>query len=253
MHQPLVNVMYKYKIFVGLILIVYLLYAIFQFSGNSVIAYNLDSLIIPLITLIYILSSKKKNIFLLLFLLCYSISDLMGLFNSFIPNKIDYYLGNSLYILAYFFLFVKIALSMDWFHVLRNFKIHLIVLTALNVYLVYVLQVIVGPYVGMQGQYFVELVYNTMMLLVLSGALLNYFYRDNKKGLYLFIGSLCIVFSEVIEVAYIYISQKSLLGFLSTTLALGAFYFFYQQSKLFNEEKEHIYNSQGIRDTTHFL
>ena len=241
------------KIFIGLVLIIYILFAIFEFSGSFEIAYNLDSLILPIITLIYIVYSKKKNIFFLLFLLCYSISDLMGIFNDYIPYKIDYYLGNSLYILAYFFLFVKIALSMSWFHVLRNFKIHLVVLTALNVYLVYVLQVIVSPYVGMQGQYILELVYNIMMLLVLTGALLNYFYRDNKKALYLFIGALCIVFSEVIEVAYIYISQKSLLGFLSTTLALGAFYFFYQQSKLVNEEKQHVYNSQGIRDTTHFL
>lgn len=246
--------MYKSKVLVGLVLLLYLLFVIFEFSENYAIAHNFDTLILPLITVIYILYASRKNVFFLLFLLCYSISDLMGLFGDYIPYEIDYYLGNSLYIMAYFFLFIKITRYMSIMHVLRNFKIHLIVLLALNIYLVYVLQVIVSPYVDMQSaEFYIELAYNTMMLLVLSGALLNYFYRDGKKALLLFVGSLCIVFSEVIEVAYIYIAQKSLLGFLSTTLALAAFYFFYQQSRLVHEQKETSYSHHSISDTTNLF
>ncbi|WP_246067739.1 hypothetical protein [Changchengzhania lutea] len=157
----------------------------------------------------------------------------MTLIVDYVPHKVDYFIGNSLYILAYLFLLIEIAKSMSLTHVIRNFKIHILVLVALNVYIVYVMQVIVNPHVQ-TSEYYVELLYNTVMLLLLSIALLNYIYRDNKKSLYLFLGSLSIVFSEVISVAYIYVSDKSLLNFLSITLAVIAFYFFFQQSKMRN-------------------
>ena len=237
--------MYKSKVLVGFVLLVYALFVFFEFKGNEVVAFNLDCLIAPLIALIYLIFTKRRNIFFLLFILCYSISDLMGIIIANMPdgkmsslNDIDYFIGNSLFILAYIFLFIKISKSLCLFHVFRNFKIHIMVLTILNVYLVYVLQVILAPKIKVESEYYLELTYNIVMLLLLSAALLNYFYRDNKKSLYLFIGSLCIVFSEVMQVAYFYIAQRSLLNFISTTLTLVAFYFFYQQSQLLNDLNE---------------
>lgn len=237
--------MYKSKVLISFIVICYVLFAFFEFKGNSVMAYNFNSVIVPLITLTYIFFIKKKRTLFFLFLIFYSISDLMGLIISNLhinePEKwysLHYYIGNSLYILAYVFLVIKIIKSLNFIHVIKNFKIHLLVLSILNVYLVYVLQVIINPNLIMEGDYYLELMYNIVLVLLLSVALLNYFYRDNKKSLYLFIGSLLIVFSEVIDVAYLYITQKSLLNVLGTTLALGAFYFFYQQSKLFNKKNE---------------
>ena len=81
-----------------------------------------------------------------------------------------------------------------------------------------------------------------VMLLVLSLTLVNYFYRDNVKSLYLFLGALCIVFGEVIWVAYIYISASTFLNIISTSLYALSFYFFYEQSKLFYEEIEEEVN-----------
>ena len=105
-------------------------------------------------------------------------------------------------------------------------------------YLIYVLQVIVKPNISIDIDYYFELIYNIVTLLLLSIALLNYFYRDNHKSLYLFLGVLCLVFSEVIDIAFIYVAQRSILNFLATTLSLGAFYFLYQQSKLLNTSRE---------------
>ncbi|GAA3589010.1 hypothetical protein GCM10022396_02760 [Flavivirga amylovorans] len=223
----------------------YVLFVVYEFNGNETISYCLDCLITPLIALIYVIFAKRKNIFFVLFILCYSISDLLGVVSSYIPEDeisnfgdLEYYIGNSLFIMAYVFLVIKISKSLNLFYVLKNFKIHLVVLTILNIYLVYVLQVILNPNISTPNEYYLEMVYNIVMLLLLSVALLNYFYRDNKKSLYLFIGSLCIVFSEVMQVAYFYIAQRSLLNFISTTLTLVAFYFFYQQSKLLNDLNE---------------
>ncbi|GAA4971264.1 hypothetical protein GCM10023315_21680 [Algibacter aquimarinus] len=109
---------------------------------------------------------------------------------------------------------------------------------ALNVYLIYVLQLIVKPNLDVELDYYFELVYNIVTLLLLSMALLNYFYRDNQKSLFLFLGTLCLVFSEVIDIAFIYISQKSILSFLATTLSLVAFYFLFKQSKFINTPRQ---------------
>ena len=152
----------------------------------------------------------------------------------------EYYFGNSLYILAYIFLIIGIAKSLNMKHIIKYFKMHLIVLTVLNVYLLYVLHAIINPNLVLESDYYLELTYNIVILLLLSIALLNYFYKDNKKSLYFFLGALCIVFSEVMDIAYIYVAQRCFLNFLGTTLALAAFYFFYQQSKLLN-----VANSEG--------
>ncbi|PKQ44861.1 hypothetical protein [Confluentibacter flavum] len=228
--------MNKSIILVGTIVLIYTLFVIFQFGGNELIAYNLRSLIFPFVALTYFISIREKSIFFNLFLIFYSLSELLAIISDKLSPGVDYLLGNSLYILAYLMLFIKICKSISLMHVLKNFKIHLVVLTALNIYIVYVMQIIIDPLVELNYEYFVELIYNIVMLLLLSSSLINYFYRDNKKSLYLFVGSLCIVFSEVISVAYLYVAKQDLLNFIAVSLALIAFYFFYQQSKLGNEE-----------------
>ncbi|WNH09692.1 hypothetical protein [Thalassobellus suaedae] len=232
--------MYKSRILVGLLVLFYIVFVFFQLKGNLTLAENFDALLVPTITLAYFLFVKRKTLFFSLFLILFSISDLMVLIDDYIPYKIDYFVGNALYILAYVSLFLKICKSISIIHVLKNFKIHLIVLIALSFYIVYVLQVIIDPYVKMTNEYYVELVYNIVMLVTLSASLLNFFYRDNNKSLYLFIGVLCIVFSEVIWVAYTYVAERNLLNIISGTLSLLAFYFFYKQSKLVDEDKKEI-------------
>lgn len=232
--------MNKSKILVALLVLCYLIFVFFQFRGDIALADYFDAFLVPIFTLAYFLFVKRKTLFFSLFLILFSISDLMILIVDYLPHEVDYYIGNSLYILAYVSLFLEVSKSICVVHIFKNFKIHLIVLIALSVYIVYVLQIIVDPYVRMTNEYYVELIYNIVMLAFLSTSLLNFFYRDNKKSLYLFIGALCIVFSEVIWVAYTYISDKVLLSVISGTLSFLAFYFFYKQSKLLDEDVEEI-------------
>ncbi len=238
--------MFKSKVLVSFIIILYVLFAIFEFNGSNGIACRLDCFIIPVITLLYVLTIKNRNKYFTLFLLFYSFSDLVVLFFDFIANwaetpwfSNEYFIGNSLCVLAYIFLLVKIYNSLCISHVWKNFKIHIVVLFILNIYIIYVLQIIVksNEIMGVDN-YYLELVYNIVTFFLLSIALLNYFYKDNKKSLYLFIGVLCIVFSEVIDIAYIYIAQRSLLSVVAGTLSLTAFYFFYQQALQLDDKKE---------------
>lgn len=222
---------------VGLVLLVYLGFVVFQFSNNDYWATALDAILLPLITIAYFQSESKPNLFFTIFLICYSISDLMVFIIDLMPYSYYYYVGNGLYVIAYLALLMKILKSLSFQHIIKNFKLHLIVLMGLNFYIAYVLQVIVNPYVEMTNEYFVEIFYNVVMLLVLSASLLNYFYKDNKKSLLIFLGSLSIVFSEVIGVAYMYVAKQDLLNFLTTSLTLLAFYFYCKQSSINNEEE----------------
>ena len=220
---------------------VYVLYVVLEFSENSEVSFYLESLIVPLVTACYFISIRSRNIFFVMFLVLFSASDLLAIFDKIYYLEIDssyyqyaYYLGNSLYVLAYVMLILRICCSINFKYIFKNLKTHLFVLIILDTYLIYVLQAIEQPNISVYGAYFLEYIYNFIILVVLSIALLNYFYRDNEKSLFLFFGVLCLVFSEVIDVANIYISQSSLLNFLATTLVLGAFYFFYEQSRLPN-------------------
>ncbi|CAH8294881.1 hypothetical protein EV196_108144 [Mariniflexile fucanivorans] len=238
--------MNKTKALVILVLLLYVLSVTFHFGSEDVIANALESFILPVITLLYFITVKRKSLFFTLFLVLFSISDLMIFIGPYIPYDLDYYLGNFLYISAYISLSIEIFKSVSLSYILKNYKLHLLILTILNIYIIYVLQVIVDPHVGETNIYYVELLYNIVMLTLLSGSLMNYFYRDNVKSLFLFLGSLCIVFGEVIWVAYIYISERYLLNVVSTTLYLVAFYFFYKQSKIkqdIRREEENMFLS----------
>ncbi|MBD0832623.1 hypothetical protein [Aestuariibaculum sediminum] len=233
--------MFKLKIIEGLVMIIYILSVLFQFTGHEHLAYYSSSLIIPVITIVYFLRVDRKSLFFSLFLVCFSISDLLVFLEDIQGyNKIDYFLGNGLYILSYIFLILEICKSLNFKYVIKNYIIHLLVLTVLSVYIVFALQNTVVPYVSAANEYCIELIYNIVLLTMLSFALLGYFYKDNVKALYLFLGVLCVVFAEVIWVAYTYISERNLLNVLSTTLYLIGFYFFYKQSKLLEEQLDSI-------------
>jgi len=177
-----------------------------------------------------------------MFLILYSVSELTSLISDYIPYQLDYFMGNGLYIAAYVFLVLEVLKSLNFNYILNNYSIHLIVLGALNIYIIYVLLKIVYPFVSFSFEFGVELLYNIVMLLLLSVSLLNYFYRDDKKSLLMFVGSLCLVFSEVILVAYLYISEKNLLIFSSSILSILAFYFFYSQASLKNGRVKSLAN-----------
>lgn len=227
--------MYKSKVLVSFVILLSLLFIIFQFNENYWMADYSRALIVPSITLLYLTNKQHKSLYFTIFLLTFSVSDLLTLFSSHLPVGIEYYLGNLLYIIAYLALTCEILISLNIKYILKYFKIHIVVLFLLNIYANYVLLNIINEYLsGIELR--LELLYNIFTLLLLTVSLLNYFYRDDKKGMILFLGSLCITFSEVMQIAYYYISDRDLLNVTYSLLLILAFYFFYNQSKLEYEE-----------------
>ncbi len=225
-------VKFKSNILIGLIMLAYILFVVFQFSGNEVVAESFSSIVFPLIAVLYFVSVYPTTLFFSLFLVFYSLSELIVFIIDYIPYFYFYLSGNILSMLSYAFLLIEVCKSVCTLHVLKNFKIHIVVLTILNIYIAYVLQETISPYIEFTTQYLIEISYDVVMLLLLSVALLNYIYKDDKKSLFFFFGALCIVFSEVINVAYMYVIHQNIFNFLSVSLFVLAFYFLYQQSNL---------------------
>ena len=221
------------KLLAFLIGIIYALFVYLLFSGHLFYAEGVSALFLPVLTLGYFCNVKKRSLYFILFLVLYSISDLMTIISGSLSHDVLYFLGNSLYILAYLALTVEIGKNLSFQYIIKNYLFSIIVLFLLNTYIAYVLLQVVNPYLILGAAYILEIVYNISMLMILSLALLNYFYKnDSRKAFYILIGTICIVFAEVINVAYLYITHKNLLNFFTISLGLVGFYFLYEQSKL---------------------
>ncbi len=230
--------MNKSKVLVSFVVLFCFLFMGFHFNENYRMADITRALIVPTITLLYLVGKKNKPFYFTLFLVAFSISDLITIFSFNLAFYLEYYLGNSLYIMSYAALTYHIILSINLKHIFTHFKTHVFVLFILNIYINFVLFNIEKDYVfGLE--FSIELVYNICTILLLSVSLLNNFYRDDKKAFVLFLGTLCIVVSEVIQIAYYYIPEvedDNILSIAFSLLLILAFYFYYFQTKLEYEE-----------------
>lgn len=228
------------KVLASLVGTIYALFMYFLFSGNLFYAESISALILPVLTLAYFCNVERRSLFFILFLLLHSISDVMVIFSNKLDYDVDYFLGNILYILSYIALTIEIGRNLSLSYIFKHHLFSIIVLFFLNSYIAYVLLQIVNPYLHMGAEYVVEIAYNISMLMILSLALLNYFYKDSRKAFYILIGAMCIVFAEVINVTYLYVSHQSLLNFLTISLGLIGFYFLYEQAKLKYKGKDKV-------------
>lgn len=202
---------------------------------NSNIFETIELLFVPAITLLYLLRVNDKSIYFTLFLVTYSISDIINIIDQDRLYELIYFTCNILYILSYLILLVEILKSISFKIILKNFPTHIVVLLLLNFYIIFVMTTIINP-INFETKYLssvrvIEHLYNFILLSLLSVSFLNYLYREDSKSLLLFCGCLSITFSEFLLIGYYYLSEEmEVLGFVSTLLNICAFILFYLQS-----------------------
>jgi len=237
--------------FIGTILVVLsLVFLGLQFQELEIEASGVKALALVLLTVLYSIQVKQKHRFFYLFLVTYTIAELINYItwieNFDLHSGIDYfyYLGNGLYILSYCFLIIRILSELNIKEVCTRFAFQSILLFVLGVFFVYIVTDIVNDEFNF-NEHFIELLYNAVVMALMCLALLNYMYRDDKKSMNFLIGSIFIVFSEVIQLAYYYIASFAVLNVLCSVFLVFAFVFFYIQSKL-SHRKKAAYISQDI-------
>ncbi len=234
--------MQRTKILLGVIITLIIAFVGFKIFQQDVIADYIRPFILPILTLYYCIGAHDKRSKFFFFLMFYSIGELLQVFYYYaeLSNLVAdllYFGCNILYILAYLFLTLYVLQYLNLKRIFGKFMVHIIILAILDVYCVVLVTEIAiksGALISIYD-YILEFVYNAVIMLLLTITLINYLDRDTKKAMALLLGALCIVFSEVIQVAYFYVSEIQFLNIAYILLMIVAFVFFYRQARMLNE------------------
>jgi hypothetical protein len=168
------------------------------------------------------------------FLILFSLADILGFSRQFVSlpdSSFDYfyYTCNSLYILSYLFLIVQVLKNMNIREVISKFPIHIIILVVLDIFCVSIVTETTKGSLSIY-EYSLEFLYNAVMMSLLTLAVINYINKEDKQAMNLLVGSIFIVFAEMIQLAYFYVSSINFLNVLCSLFLVLAFAFFYLQA-----------------------
>jgi hypothetical protein len=214
-----------------------LLYIGLQAFEYEIAGAAIASIGLLLLILLYVRFSTISRPSFLWFLILFTFAQIIGFVSWFLPEQfvypvdLPYYTGNTLYILGYIYLIRHIVFSVDFGKVIRQFAGPALILLVLDVFCVYVVTDTAGGAFTM-SEYMLEFVYNAVIMLLLSVALLNYLFKDSSKAMLFLIGTVFIVFSEIIQMAYFYILDSNDLSATYATFLVMAFLCLYLQSQL---------------------
>ncbi|SDS54289.1 hypothetical protein SAMN04515667_2410 [Formosa sp. Hel1_31_208] len=219
-----------------------------QFKGLELEAFGIKALAMLLLVVLYFSTVRVKHPLFILFLVFFTTAEVFNYFTyDYFPDEgetidIYYIIGNVLFICAYLCLIARIFTIMNFRKALVKFPFQILLLFGLGIFVVYMITDLESSMFDLDYTYAVELFYNMVIMFLVSLALVNYMYKDSKKSMNLLIGCILIVFSEVIQIAYFYISNfDNTLNFVYSVFLVGAFVFFYFQWRLI-DEPESIYN-----------
>jgi len=160
-------------------------------------------------------------------------------------NNVVYYIVNGLYMLSYIFLIIKVLKSMNIRDVITKLPAHFVILVVLDIFCVTIVTDTAREELVSIYSYFLEFLYNTIIMSLLTLAVINYIHNVNNKAMNLLIGSIFIVFSEMLQLAYYYVIDVNVLNVFCSIFLVIAFFFLYLQacmteSEELNTFKEHL-------------
>lgn len=211
----------------------------------------LSTVMILSLIVLYNRTVEDKNKHFFYFLVAFAMAEVISLFAYYGPiigaNEMDYYYyaGNFLYMISYVFLIIKIVKDLDLRTILTQFFIPVFILVVLDIFCVSIITATTETTLSF-SEYTLEYIYNSIIMFLLSASLINYMYRNDNKSMLFLIGSICIVFSEIIQLAYYYILKVSDLGFIYSFFLVIAFLFFYLQSQLKFQDPVEAYTVEQL-------
>lgn len=211
-------------------------YVVLEVLKSEFFASSACAVMFVLLTVLYYRTRQEKEKLFFAFLLIFSLSKVLDfIFNIFILDNfyagIQYYLVNSLFIFSYLLLILRCLRFMPFKEIFSKFYITIAVLVVLSVFCVTLITETTES-VLTDYEYYLEFLYNTVVMILLSISLLNYMYRGDDKAMLFFIGTMFIFFSEMIQLAYNYIDDVQHLAAIYSILLVAGFILYYRQSQL---------------------
>ncbi len=225
------------KILKVLLLLLGGIFIILQGLAYEVEGAAVSALMLVLLTILYCGWTAEKSRLFFWFLVIFTVGHILSYTGWFMPlleqDQLDihYYGANILFIVAYLFLIIKVLSLINFGKVFRELSIPVVILVVLDVFCVIIVTDATEDSLSTY-EYILEFVYNGIIMTLLSIALLDYMYRNDNKSMLFLLGSICIVFSEIIQLAYYYILEDKNLGFIYSFFLVVAFVFFYIQSQM---------------------
>lgn len=227
------------KILGAVLILLSILFLGLQSLGQELDAFAVKAFGMSLLVVLYFLGKKKKHRLFMLFLLTYTAAEVHNYITyNMIPPAgstydMHYLIGNTFYISAYIFLIFRIFSIMSFKKAVSRFPFQTMLLFVLGIFVVYMVTDLSEAGLILDYTHSVELIYNSVVMFLVCLALINYMYNDTKKSMNLLIGSIFIIFSEVTQIAYFYVSDlDNTLNVTYSFFLVVAFVFFYIQSKL---------------------
>lgn len=196
----------------------------------------LRAFILSFLVYLYFTVSENKSKFFAIFLISSAFAEFIKAFSYFDVSVLPR-ISNIAYIFGYLNLLLYIAKRINLKILMSKFKLPIFVLFIFNGYLIFTLNqmILADSTIKVYTlDFLIECLYNISILLLLSFSLINYLYHDSKKGLILFLASVCIVFSETVRVAYVFVSSDYILSVIYSILLIIGFslVYFYIVSKM---------------------
>lgn len=205
-----------------------------------------------LLTWLYMGWTKHKSKLFILFLVSFTTAQVLGFLAWFrsvpVEGQTDYlyYIVNILSITSYVLLIIKMFIHLDFKTVFSELTVPIIILVILDVFCVTLISGTTENAFN-YSEYALEFTYNAVVMILLSFALINYMYRNNNKSMLFLLGSIFIVFSEIIQLAYYYILRDDTnLGYMYSFFLVVAFIFYYLQSQYIVSEPTPAYTDDPI-------
>ncbi len=235
--------MYLSKILKATLVLLCLFFLGFQIMKLEVEAAGARAAMVLLLTLLYVVSIKSKRQSFFLFLIFFLLGEIFNFASYFVEidrqKTVDYfyYLSNGLFILSYVCLIVRVLTDMDIKNVLKKFWIHFMILIVLDIFCVMILSDTTEKRLA-GFEFTLELFYNTVIMLLLTFAMINYMSKNTLKSMNFLLGAIFIFFSEVIQMTYFYVSDIHILNVMCSFFLVLAFLFLYLQARITYESEQ---------------
>ncbi|MGC1473239.1 MAG: hypothetical protein WA775_11655 [Psychroserpens sp.] len=229
--------MYLSKILGAVLILLCILFLGLQYQTLEYEASGVRALGLIVLLCLYLFNGNNRHPLFLLFLLFFTFAEVINYMTfpfEFPPlDDIDYmyYVSNVISILAYTFLILRILSGINIYKAIAKFPIQSILLVVLSVFVVYLVTDTTGADLDFY-EYTLEFTYNTVVIILMSLSLLYYMLKEDLKSMNLLIGSICILFYEILQLAYYYIEKSEVLNLFCSLFFVTAFYFYYLQSRL---------------------
>lgn len=214
--------LYVQRALMTLVFIVSSCLLFFVFKQDSDMASLCFCLLSFVLISVYLNNMRHGNLFLCFLVLNFA-AEFLSVVLSNSTYELNYVIINTLYVFAYSCLIALLFKNINLKQLWSDFRLFVIALFFFGSVIIYNMSDIMydsSTVEVLSYAYIMDTVYNVVLILLMCLSFLNFLLNDSKKSLLLFLISLSFVFSEVVQLASVYLIKSYFLFVLFSAFKL---------------------------------